>query len=331
MNKRISIFLLRALWLTVYAPAKAQEIRVNATIDTTQVLIGDQFRLRLELNQPAGTRISFPQTGDTLSRSVEVISSSPLDTFRLDKEEQIRIIRDLTITSFDTGRQVIPALRFELKSVNPPRTIETLPVEFYVHTLPIDTTKGPTDIKKPYAAPLTLQEVSPYILGIILLGALVFFLFYYLHRRKKNRPVFGKAGKPQDPPHVVALRMLDRIKEEKLWQQNKVKAYYSEISDTLRVYMQDRFGIQAMEYTTEETLIAFQENKQLITEKSFADLKSILTLADLVKFAKYEPLPDDHHMTLMNAYFFVNDTKQEERKAAEPAEDDREGEDVDLK
>ncbi len=125
--------------------------------------------------------------------------------------------------------------------------------------------------------------------------------------------------------------MLDRIKEQKLWQHNQVKTYYSEISDTLRVYIEDRFGIQAMEFTTDEILSAFRYRKDLIPDKSFNNLKSILSLADLVKFAKYEPLADDHHLTLMNAYFFVNDTKQEEVKISQPDGDDREGEEVVLK
>lgn len=325
------IVLLIGLWTSDILSLRAQEIKVRAEIDTTHVLIGDQFNLRLEINQAENVKIGFPQIGDTLSAGIEVIARSPLDTFTLDKDEQIQIIQNLTITSFDTGRQIVPSFRFELTAGNLKQTIETLPVEFFVHGMPIDTTKGPVDIKRPYAAPVTLKEVSPYILGIMLIGALLFFLFYYLHRRRQNRPVFGKSARPKEPPHVIALRMLDRIKGQQLWQHNQVKTYYSEISDTLRVYIQDRFGIQAMEYTTDETISAIQQNKGLIPEKSFNDLKNILRLADLVKFAKYEPLEDDHNLTLMNAYFFVNDTRAEEQKAAEPATDDREGEEVDLK
>lgn len=325
------IVLLISLWTFAIPSPQAQEIRVRAVIDTTQVLIGDQFNLRLELDQAKNAVIQFPQIGDTLSGGIEVIARSPLDTFELDQEEQIKVIQNLTITSFDTGRQLVPSFQFDLTAEKLKQTIETLPVEFFVHAMPIDTTRGPADIKRPYAAPVTLKEVSPYILGAILIGALVFFLFYYLHRRKQNRPVFGKFARPAEAPHVIALRMLDRIKDQQLWQHNHVKTYYSEISDTLRVYIQDRFGIQAMEHTTDETISAIQRNKGLIPGKSFNDLTNILRLADLVKFAKYEPLEDDHNLTLMNAYFFVNDTKPEEQKAAEPDADDREGEEVDLK
>ncbi|MGE4587153.1 MAG: hypothetical protein AB7D05_07415 [Mangrovibacterium sp.] len=323
------IILLLILWAGWHPVMQARELRARAVPDTTHVLIGDQFRLLLELEQPEHINVAFPEIGDTLTSTVEVIARSPLDTFKLEPEKQLRIVSELLLTSFDTGRQVIPSFQFELQHNKLKETIETLPVEFFVHGLPIDTTRGPADIKKPYGAPVNLQEASPYILGIILIGALLFFLFYYLHRRRNNQPVFGRATKPQAPPHIVALRELDRIKQEQLWQHNQIKAYYSEISDTLREYIEKRYTISAMEYTTEEILGAFRQRKDLLEEKTFDQLKNILGLADLVKFAKYEPLEDDHQLTLMNAYLFVNSTKEEEEIS--PPRDDREGEEVELK
>ncbi len=310
---------------------EAQEVQARATIDSNKVLIGDQIKVHLELDQAKGMKIEFPIIGDSLSSTLEVVERSPLDTFQMDKKDQIKIIQNLTVTSFDTGKQVIPPFYFKMKYKDLNDTVETLPVEFFVQSMSIDTKKGPVDIKTPYGAPVTLKEVAPYILGVILIGSLIFFLFYYIRRKKNNKPVFGKAARPKEPAHIVALRTLDHIKEEKLWQQNLVKRYYSEISDTLRIYVQDRFGIKAMEYTTDEILTAFNQKKELIPEKSFNELKNILTLADLVKFAKYEPLPDDNNLTLMNSYFFVNDTKPEEKKPEQPADDEREGEEVVLK
>jgi len=325
------IAILFCLMIFFQVPARGQEVQARATIDSTNVLIGDQLKLHLELDQSKNIKVEFPTIGDSLSSTIEVVERSPLDTFTLDKEDQIKIIQNLIITSFDTGKQVIPPFYFSLKNKDLTDTIESLPVEFFVHSMPLDTTKGPVDIKRPYGAPLTLKEVSPYIFGVILIGALIFFLFYYIRRKKNNKPVFGRSAKPKEPAHIVALRSLDQIKEQKLWQQNQIKAYYSEISDTLRIYIQDRFGVQAMEYTTEEILSAFQKEKDLMPGKTFGELKNILTLADLVKFAKYEPLPDDHNLTLMNAYFFVNDTKPEETKADLPEDDGREGEEVVMK
>lgn len=325
----IKLYGLIACVLAIFQmPVQAQGVKVKAVIDSTHVLIGDQLNLRLEVEMDKGTRIAFPQIGDTLTGQIEVINQSPLDTLKLDEAEQLKVIKNLLITSFDTGRMEVPPFHFKLLQNGQEVELETLPAEFFVHSMPLDTTKGPVDIKHPYGAPVTLAEASPYILGAILILAIVFFLFYYLQRRKKNKPLFGSA-KPKEAPHVVALRQLERIREEKHWQEpGLVKAYYSEISDTLREYIEERFAIKAMEYTTEETIQAFKQRKDLLTDKSFGQLKDILSLSDLVKFAKYQPLPDDHNLTLMNAFFFVNDTKIEERKEVT---DEREGEDVNLK
>ncbi len=308
----------------------AQGIKVKAVIDSTHVLIGDQLNLRLEVEQAKDFKVEFPQISDTLDNGIEVMAQSPLDTFKLDEKEQLKIIKNLTITSFDTGRNVVPPFKFKLVQNNLQQDMETLPAEFFVHGMEIDTTKGPTDIKHPYAAPVTLAEASPYILGAILILAIAFFIFYYFQRRKKNKPVFGKAAKPKEAPHVVALRELEHIREGKLWlEPDKIKLFYSGVSDTLRIYIKERFGINAPEYTSDETIQAFTKQKDVLTEKSFSQLKEILKLSDLVKFAKYQPLPDDHNLSLMNAFFFVNDTKLEDRKIE--VKDEREGEEVELK
>jgi hypothetical protein len=124
--------------------------------------------------------------------------------------------------------------------------------------------------------------------------------------------------KPKEPAHVVALRELDRIKDEKLWQKDKTKQYYSEVTDVIRTYIEDRFEIRAMEQTTDEIMTSFRYRRDLLNEKSMGNLSQILSLADLVKFAKYHPLPDDDNLTLVNSYFFINETKKEELKKPEP-------------
>jgi hypothetical protein len=202
-----------------------------------------------------------------------------------------------------------------------------------IWTMPIDTTKGPTDIKMPYDAPVTLKEVMPYILGIILLGAILFFILYSIKRKKQNKPLFSLPEKPKEPAHIIALRELDRIKNEKLWQKEKIKQYYSEVTETIRIYIENRFEIPAMEYTSEETIASLKVRKGLLSDKNLSNLSQMLYLADMVKFAKYTPLPDDHNLTLVNAYFFVNDTKPETAQPAAkeaPAEENGKVEEVDL-
>ena len=296
---------------------QAQQVTVKASIDSTHILIGDQLKLLLEIEKPKGLNVQFPQLPDTFSSKIEVVSRSKVDTFKLDNKDRLRLTQTFHITSFDSGRHQIPPFYFRMKNGQVLDSAATRELMLEVHGMKIDTTKGPVDIKPVYGAPVTLKEVTPYILGIILIAAIIFFILYYIRWKKKNVPLFVKPEKPAEPAHIIALRELDRIKTQKLWQQEKLKQYYSEVSDTIRVYIENRFDISAMEQTSSETIGVFKQQKNLADEKTLDQLQHILSLADLVKFAKYTPSPDDNNLALMNAYFFVNQTKKEVVKAPE--------------
>ena len=296
---------------------QAQQIKATARLDSTNILLGDQIKLFLEIDYPKNAIVEFPQIPDSLSEFIEVLGKSKIDTIDLDDKALQKQIRSYTITSFDSGSYRIEPQWFK---VNINGTIDSVPtngVTLNVFTMVIDTTRGLTDIKMPYGAPVTLKEVTPYILGIMLIAAIIFLVLYSIKRKKKNKPFFALPVKPKDPPHIIALRELDRIKNEKIWQKEKTKQYYSEVTDVLRNYIEERFDIRAMEQTTDEIITSFRFRKDLIGEKSFSNLSQILSLADLVKFAKYKTLPDDDNLTLVNSYFFINDTKKEEPKKAE--------------
>ncbi len=315
MKKRLLYAVLFVLLLGITHTLKAQQVTVKASIDSTHILIGDQLKLLLEIEKPKSLDIQFPQVADTFSSKVEVVNRSKIDTFKLDNLDREKLTQSILITSFDSGVHQIPPFYFKMKDGKMLDSAATRALAFQVHGMKIDTTKGPVDIKTVYSAPLSLKEVIPYILGIILIAAILFFIFYYIRWKKKNVPLFSKPEKPLEPAHIVALRELDRIKVQKLWQQEKIKQYYSEVSDTIRTYIQNRFDISAMEQTSAETISIFKQKKELIESASLDQLQHILSLADLVKFAKYTPQPDDNNLTLMNAYFFVDKTKKEEVKA----------------
>ena len=304
---------------------KAQQVTVKASIDSTNILIGDQMKLILEIEKPKNMDIQFPLLPDTLGAGIEVVQRLPIDTLQLDNKDREKLSQSYFITSFDSGVHQIPPFFFKLKFDRMLDSVATKALSFQVFTMKIDTTKGPVDIKPPYSAPVSLKEVTPYILGIILIAAILFFIFYYIKWKKKNVPLFRKPEKPLEPAHIIALRELDRIKAQKLWQQEKIKQYYSEVADTVRAYIENRFDIPAMEQTSAETISVFKQNKELIDGTSLDQVQHILSLADLVKFAKYAPLPDDNNLTLMNAYFFVNQTKKVEVKAPEKSVGESDG------
>ena len=329
MKQRILFVVLFVLLSGSIQLLKAQQVTVKASIDSTHILIGDQLKLILEIEKPKNMDVLFPVVPDTFSSHIEVVKRLPVDTLKLDDKNREKLSQSILISSFDSGSHVIPPFFFKLKNKKLIDSVATKALMFKVLTMKIDTTKGPVDIKRPYSAPVTLKEVIPYILGIILIAAILFFIFYYIRWKKKNVPLFSKPEKPAEPAHIIALRELDRIKVQKLWQQEKIKQYYSEVADTLRTYIGNRFDIPAMEQTSAETIGIFKQNKELIDGASLDQVQHILSLADLVKFAKYKPLPDDNNLTLMHAYFFVNQTKKEEIKAPEkPVIESSEGEEV---
>lgn len=303
------------LTVLVAGTVNAQRIKATASLDSANILLGDQVKLFLEIDHPKSVNIQFPAVPDTISDLIEVIGRSGIDTFELDDEKFMKQIQAYTITSFDSGSYRIPPYWFQIDMDGNIDSVPSNGVTLNVFTMQIDTTRGPTDIKMPYAAPLTLKEVTPYILGVILIGAIIFFILYSIKRKKNNKPIFARPAKPKEPAHIVAIRELDRIKNEKAWQKGKTKQYYSEVTDALRTYIEERFEIRALEQTSEETIESFRMQKDLLNEKNFSNLSQTLKLADLVKFAKYQPLPDDDNLALVNAYFFVNETKKEEKKS----------------
>lgn len=331
MKPRIKIISILAL-VMISAAAYAQRIKATASIDSTNILLGDQVKLFLEIDHPKTIQIEFPRVADSLVGKVEVLERLKTDTFEMENETFQKQIRAYIITSFDSGSYRIPPFWFKVDLNGRLDSIPTNGVTLNVHTIPIDTTRGPTDIKMPYDAPVTLKEVIPYILGVILAAAILFFILYAIKRKKNNQPLFVLPRKPKEPAHIIALRELDRIKKDKIWQQGKTKQFYSEVTEALRKYIEDRFQIPAMEQTSDETIESFRHKRELLKDKTFENLRQILKLADLVKFAKYRPLPDDDNMTLVNSYFFVNDTKEEDKKTETPESmTDEEGEDVEIK
>lgn len=314
---------------------QAQEIKTKAELDSSIILIGDQVKLNLQIEFPNNLDVLFPIPDDSLGESVEIVERLTLDTILLDNDRKI-LSQDFIVTSFDTGHHVIPEQYFTLRYNGRSDSVNSNETMLHVFTIPkldsiMNALQGPLDIKPPYEAPVTFKEVAPWLLGTLLLAGLIFLVLYAIKRRKNNQPIFSLPQKPKEPAHIIALRKLEQIKEEKIWQQDKIKEYYIELSDTLREYLENRFDIRALEQTSEETIAAFNARKGLLDEKNFENLKHILTNSDLVKFAKYKPLPDDNNMVLVDTFFFVEQTKIELKEEVKEDIDDREGDDVILK
>ena len=150
----------------------------------------------------------------------------------------------------------------------------------------------------------------------MLVIALCFLIPFLLTRYRDNKPILRRVTiAPKLPPHQVALQEMERIKEEKSWQRDDVKQYYTELTDALRGYMEERFGFNAKEMTSDEIIAKLNEQPD---KEWIGELRELFQMSDLVKFAKYKPLINENDMNLINAIDFINKTKIEMVVPAEP-------------
>lgn len=314
IRNKIYTCLAAILLLGFSLPANAQLVSARANLDSALTVIGGQMSFTIMVNQPTGIEVTFPIFADTLTSSIEIVNDLGRDTTFLDNN-RLSITQKYTITSFDSGLHYIAPIVIEYIENNSARTTATNSLALNVVNpfAEVDPQKGFFDLKGLFNLPFILSELKRYsewvLLGL-LLAALAYAGWYYVKNRKiPFKEVFVKE-KPKELPHLVALRELDKIKSEKLWQSGQSKGYYTRVTDTLRRYMEERFHFQAMEQTTPEIL--FELEKTGFPDNKLLDkIEQVLNTADLVKFAKYNPLTDENDLTLINAYFFVNQTKEE--------------------
>lgn len=303
--KRILLF---ALFFSMCSDTLfAQAITINARIDSTQILIGDQIWYTIELSKPVREDIRFPLLKDSMGTDIEIIETVPPDTVFAQGNQHTLRMRYL-ITSFDTGMHILPRQPFLWNRGGNTDTLFSNDVMFRVDLVAIDTTQNTIkDIKAPYEAPFTWEELIPYILWGLLIAALVAAAIYVIWRIAKKKPIIPVSEKPKIPAHIITLQQLDELKEKKLWQNNQVKKFHSEVTGIIRQYIENRFEIPALEQVSYEIINDCESNND-IPPASVQQLKQMLHLADLVKFAKWQPLPDENDTSLKNAYLFVEST-----------------------
>jgi len=307
---RPKYILLFLIFLQSLNPVLAQQVKVSASLERDSIWLGDQIKMILVAEYPIGTTLSFPQLKDSLGNGVEVLSRSARDSSKIG-DGMLQMRQSYLITAFDSGPHPIAPFLFAIHTKITPDSLRSNSLRLFVKVPPVDLKKGFADIKKPYGAPITFKEIAPWILGIILIASIVFLILYAINRKRKNIPLFALPVKPKLPPHVVALSELNKLKEEQLWQHDKVKDYYTRLTDIIRVYLEERYQVPAMEQTTQEILSEFKGENSQIKGKLFTGLQKTLDTSDLVKFAKYTPLADENHIVLVHAYTLVEETKTE--------------------
>ncbi len=302
------------LLFALSSPLYAQGVHVSARVDSNNILIGDWLKLHIELEYPPDTKISYPAILDSLEGLELIERTQPAIT-----KSENRIIEKtiLTISAYDTGTFVIPALDFGyiLKNDTSLHFASTSPIPIFVHGVGVDQAQDIKDIKPPLSVPITFAEILPYIIGVIA-ALLLGFMIYYVIKKRQQKDIWKIFTEPKRPPHEIALDALRSLESEKLWQRGEVKLYHSKLTDVVRTYIEDRFSIKAMESTTDEILADFLHHSEFNGELQSL-LKEMLTLADFVKFAKQQPLPNENDVSMKQAIEFVEKTipkKSEEEK-----------------
>lgn len=287
----------------------------ESRVSKDSILIGDQiiWNTLIDVAESDSVYIMPYSTllqSDTTGAKVEVVADFKLDTLSIRKGMK-ELDAKILITSFDSGYYKLPMPLIVVNPVDGGGDTLTFDTPFIaVNTIQVDTTGFvPMDIKGQIKYPITFKELLPWIgLGIFVI-LIAYLLYRYIRYRRENRDFFGRPI-VQDPPHIVALRELDKIHSQKLWQSGKEKQFYTGVTDTLRSYIEGRYGVSAMEKTSSEIMASLANAD--IEEKPLRELDELFKVADLVKFAKYVPSVGENEEVIPVAVRFVNSTYMKE-------------------
>jgi len=285
-----------------FVKSASAQVSVKATVDSTQMLIGDHIRLHVEVSQPQGVQVQPLNPVVPEGSAIEFLGQGKWDTLQ-PGGTQIRLRKDLVFTAWDSGYQRVPPIPIVSLQGGRLDTVFTNDIPIQVKMPQADTTLA--DIKPIIEEPANWQDYLPHIAAIGVLLAVI--LWILLLRKQKARQILPPPPLVVLPPHEIALQKLEVLKKQKRWQQGLVKEYHSELTYIVREYLENRFGIRALEQTTDEILGQLRKSDfdRLLSDK----LMSLLQTADLVKFAKAEPPSDFHDRAMMYVEEFIFETK----------------------
>ncbi|MDD3322748.1 MAG: hypothetical protein PHS59_15015 [Paludibacter sp.] len=312
MRKYIFFFILFST--IVQTSLWAQKITVNAKLDSTVLRIGDQTKLTFEVSQQPNQKVIMPVFSDTIVGGLEIVEPSKMDTIK-SPDGHIIVNLNYLVTSFKDSLLYVPSYPFIIDNDTVWSKSLSLKV---VQPFQIDTASNSiTDIKPVFTPKFDWLALLKIILLVFVIIALIVIAIVLFRKYFQKKPVFERSKKDPDiAPYIVALSELERIKTEKLWQQGRSKEFHTQLTDVLRSYIESAFDINSMEMTSDEILQSLK-TMQVEQKSTYTGLKQILQLADLAKFAKWNAMPDENELSLMNAFLFVNQTKKEEVKPLE--------------
>jgi len=271
---------------------------VNAEIDTTNIRIGEQFQLK----------ISVADTQNVIIPKIELKGLEIIDSTRIDTIKN-SLIRRYILTGFDSGAFYIPQQQIFVKN----QAFFTDSLLVNVATIAIDTTKVKKfPIKSIKKEPYTFDDFRIYVyLFLVILAIIGFWIYWFVIRKRKETeevPTYRTL-----PPYEEAILRLTELDEKLLWQNNKIKEYYSELTEIVRGYIERELKVPALENTTDEVLEMIKDFKSADTIETSKEtvnrLKELLREADLVKFAKSRPLAIEIEEDRKDAEYIIGNLK----------------------
>ena len=309
MNRKLFHIILAICCLSCSVEAIGQ-VTVEAKLDSAGIFIGQRIGMTLEVSADAKSNVELPEW-DSLAQvapGIEFVRAEQADTSYLNDGKRMQLTRRYYFTSFDSALYLMPEMNVKVDG----KDYQSKKLALKVLTFEIDTlhTDSIFPIKAELAPPFDWAEWRPVIWFGILALVIGGLLGYVIYRLKTNKPIIRRIRRKRHlPPHQVAIQKIEQIKEEKIWQSEDSKEYYTQLTDTLRNYIRERYGFNAMEMTSYEIIQKLQEVND---EEAITELRELFQTADLVKFAKYSTLINENDRNLVNAIEYINQTKLEE-------------------
>lgn len=284
------------------------QVKATAAADSSDYLIGDFISYTIEVVHDKKISVLQPSITDSLN-NLELISQSSLS-----KEQNGNKISIYTfiLAGYDSINTNIPPIKINYKTSNDDSLNEafTNPVSFTIHSLPVKLEEEIKDVKEPITIPLDWKLILLYLAGAVLIG----FILYLLY--KKYRGAKKEEAKPAAiPPDVKALLALDELEKKQLWQKGEVKKYHSEITEIIRKYFEEIYAFPSLEIPTYDTVKNLREKN--IDEEIIQIVKNFLENADMVKFAKYQPMDTINEEMMLQAKEIVNWTSKKVKPESE--------------
>jgi hypothetical protein len=289
------------------------QVSIEAEIDSIQIFVGQQTHLKLTTTVQPSAKVEFPQFQPTqmITPGVEVLTCKEEKKDAGDGFEARSMV--YTLTSFDDTLYYLPPMTVKVDG----KQYKSKSLALKVLTIDVDTTKvdqffGPKDVQD---NPFLWSEWSfPFWLSVLMLVLLA--LCYYLYLRlRDNKPIITHIRIVKRLlPHQKAMQEIEQIKADKMVASENSKEYYTKLTDTLRKYIEERYGFNAMEMTSSEIIERLTASQD---QKALDELRELFMTADLVKFAKYSTLINENDKNLVSAIDFINQTKLENQPVEE--------------